>query len=199
MSTLEDVMYLYERNSRIYHDCKLKKCLESCESAWNEECYCCYKQTVFPYTIGDQTLPCSMKVRCYIRPGDECPVCLEKIYTQKTAYITGCGHAFHKSCLFNIMKTKWMSTSYAKTVRCPMCRKSLGRPDMAQRYCSNYLSSNNHRDSNGLDKLEDYWLSNDLQMPYFCSDGYDHFLGLGKNCYICDEYREKGDLLFEIA
>ena len=195
MATAEDVLYLYERNSHIYHDCKFKKCLESCETNWNNECYCYTRQTVFPSIIGDQTLPCNLKIKCYIRPGEECPICLEPIFTVKKAHLTECGHAFHKSCILNIMKTKWLSKNYMATVRCPICRCSLGRHNITHRYRSSYNSyHSNESHVNGLDKLEDYLLTHDLILPSFCSNHYDHYLGVKKDCSVCDEYRKYGDL-----
>ena len=98
MSTAEDVFYLYERNSSHYHNCNKIDRLEICEECASDGCYCHLKQDVYPFTIGDQQLPCNIKVRCYIRPGDECPVCYEEILTKSSAYITCCGHHFHKKC-----------------------------------------------------------------------------------------------------
>lgn len=41
-----------------------------------------------------------MRVKCYINPQEDCSICLEKICNKSDAYLTNCGHAFHKSCLF---------------------------------------------------------------------------------------------------
>ena len=62
MSTAEDVFYLYERNSRCYHDCSK---IEECTDSYNDECYCHLKQDVIPFTIGDQYVPCDFKIKCY--------------------------------------------------------------------------------------------------------------------------------------
>lgn len=199
MSTLEDVFYLYERNSRYYHDCNLKNCIEECDDCWsNDDCYCHLKQEVKPFTIGDQFAPCNLKVKCYIKPGQECPICYEQILTKNTAFITNCGHAFHKKCLFKCMETKWLSGGYLSTTRCPLCRCSLGHPDMEQRYRSSYFSYNFEND-NELDKLEDFWITKDYRLPTFCSNGYKHYLGINNGCHICKSYRKKGELLYEIS
>jgi len=187
MSTAEDVFYLYERNSRHYYDCRFKKDLEKCE----EECYCSLKQEVKPFTIGDQDIPCDFKTKCYIKPGDECPICYESIITKSSAFITNCGHHFHKKCLVKYLETKWLSTSYASVARCPMCRCSLGHPNFVQRYRSSYFTCF-YKNENGLDKLEDFWLSKDYQLPLFCSNSFDHYLGCDKSCYMCRCFIETG-------
>lgn len=198
MSTAEDVFYLYERNSRYYHDCKFKNSIEKCEDYSNNECYCHMKQNVIPFTIGDQYggRP-NLKIKCYIKPGDECPICYEPILTKLSAFITSCGHQYHKKCLFKYMESKWLSTSYMSVARCPMCRCSLGHPEFQQRYRYSYFSYNYEHD-NGLDQLEDFWLNKDYKVPLFCSNKYDHYLGTDKICFICKSYREKGELLYEI-
>jgi hypothetical protein len=188
MSTAEDVFYLYERNSRFYHDCD--------ESI--DDCCCHIKQDVFPFTIGDQSLPCNIKVRCYIRPGDSCPICCDPILTKSSAYLTCCGHTYHKKCLFKYMETKWLSTKYMSPIRCPICRCCLGHPELIQRYRSSYFNIN-YKNDNQIDKLEDFWISREYKLPAFCSNGYDHYLGMNKLCFCCEEYREKGDIIYEIT
>lgn len=192
MSTADDVFCLYERNSRHYHDCVLKNNIEECSSSFRGECYCYSKQEVKPFTIGDQDMPCELNIRCYIKPGDECPICYENIQTKSAAFITNCGHHYHKSCLFNYIKIKWLSSSYASVVRCPMCRCSLGHPDFMQRYRSSYFTPQ-YKNDNQLDKLEDFWLTHDYRLPEFCSNGYSHYLGCNKECYICKVYRQTGN------
>jgi Ring finger domain len=198
MSTAEDVFYLYERNSRYYHDCRLQNNIENCSDCWSNECYCTLRQTVLPFTIGDQETPCEYKVKCYIRPGDECPICFEKIINKSSAFITNCGHNFHKKCIFKFMETLWLTTQYTSTARCPMCRCSLGHPDFIQRYKNSYLNSS-YNNNNHLDKLEDFWLAIDYRLPSFCSNGYNHYLGMKNNCFCCKAYREKGEFIYEIS
>ena len=192
MSTAEDVFYLYERNSRYYYDCKIKG---STEEKCAGECYCHIEQKVKPFTIGDQDAYCELNIRCYIKPGEECPICYEPIITKQSAFITNCGHTYHKKCLFKCIESKWLSSKYTSPARCPMCRCSLGHPDFVQRYKSSYFSIN-YDDSNELDKLEDFWISIDLTLPSFCSNGYDHYLGCNKNCFICKSYRKNGNIGF---
>jgi len=191
MTTLEDIFYLYERNSRYYHDCNLKNSIEECNDCWSNDCYCHFKQEVKPFTIGDQDTPCDFKVRCYIKPGDECPICFESIMMKSSAFITNCGHHFHKKCLFKYIETKWLSSSYASTAKCPMCRCSLGHPEFIQRYRANYFSYS-YKNDNELDKLEDFWVTKDYRFPIFCSNSYDHYLGCEKSCFMCKHYIETG-------
>jgi hypothetical protein len=188
MSTLEDVFYLYERNSRFYYNCSKPKCNECNEC---NECFCHLNQEVKPFTIGDQDTPCDLKVKCYIKPGEECPICYDKIMTKSSAFITNCGHNYHKICLFKYIKCKWESSNYLSTARCPMCRSSLGHPDFIQRYRSSYFNYH-YKDDNQLDKLEDFWLSYEYKFPEFCSNKFDHYLGFDDECYNCKDYREKG-------
>lgn len=195
MSTAEDVFYLYERNSRYYYNCSQNDNINTYSDCLNNECYCHLKQDVFPFTIGDQFVPCRIKVRCYIRPGDACPICCDPILTKSSAFITDCGHHYHKKCLFKYMETKWISNKYLTSIKCPMCRCSLGHPELIQRYRSSYFSIN-YKNDNEIDKLEDFWISCEYKLPSFCSDGYDHYLGMNKNCFCCKEYREKGDIIY---
>jgi hypothetical protein len=194
MSTAEDVFYLYERNSRYYYDCSQNGNIENCNDCWSNECYCHKKQDVLPFTIGDQDMPCNIKYKCYIRPGDECPICCEEILTKSSAFITNCGHHYHKKCMVKYLETKWLSTSYISTARCPMCRCSLGHPEFIKRYRASYFSYINKND-NEIDKLEDFWISHKYKLPNFCSNGYNHYLGLEKNCFCCKIYREKGSII----
>jgi Ring finger domain len=202
MSTAEDVFYLYERNSRHYYDCKKQNnmlgCKADCKDCWDNICYCVEKQEVMPFTIGDQDVPCRLKNRCYIRPGDECPICCEGILTKINAFITSCGHHYHKKCLIKYMETKWLNTKYTSVIRCPICRCSIGHPDFVQRYHDSYFSTN-YRGENQFDKLEDFWISKDYKLPCFCSNGYNHYLGFDKECFCCERYRENGDLIYEIT
>lgn len=183
MSTAEDVFYLYEHKS-CYYDCSQNE---------KSVCYCRIEQIVQPITIGDQDIPCEYNIKCYIRPGHDCPICFEQILTKTSAFITCCGHAFHKKCIFKYMKTKWLSSSYMSVARCPMCRCSLGHPEFIQRYKSSYFNGS-YKNNNKLDKLEDFWISCDYKLPLFCSNGYDHYLGIKKICFCCEAYREKGEI-----
>jgi len=185
----EDVFYLYERTSRYYHSCAKTK--TDCQS----ECYCHLQQTVIPSAIGDPFIPCNLQRKCYIKPGEMCSICLDPIIKKSNAFITWCGHPFHKKCLFMYMQSKWSSINPMHPVKCPMCRRMLGHPIFSQRYRSSYFNVW-HKDDNELDKLEDYELCGEYATPVYCGNGYDHYLLTKSDCESCQLYREKGDSLY---
>jgi hypothetical protein len=193
MSTVEDVFYLYERNSKFYHEPSHSP--EDYKNCLNKTCYCNINKTVLPFTIGDQDTECNIKYKCYIKLGEKCPICYESIMMKSSAFLTVCGHAYHKKCLFKYLEYKWLSTSFITSVKCPMCRCSVGYPEFMRRYRSSYFSIN-HKDDNQLDKLEDFWICNEYNLPESCSNGYDHYLGFDSNCFICNNYIKKGFKLY---
>jgi hypothetical protein len=194
MTTVEDVFYLYERNSNYYYNCNMRKEINKCPFKLQENiCFCESNQVVLPFTIGDQCVSCNLNRKCYIKQGDECPICLEKIMNKIDAFITNCGHSFHKKCLNKYMNIKWLSNKWTSVVRCPICRCSLGYPIFEQRYRSSYYDFIS-RNNNELDKLEDFWLSFEYKTPHFCNNDYTHYLGTKKNCRTCKTFRENGDI-----
>jgi len=193
MATLEDVFHIYERNANYYHNCGLRNEIDNCPMKIGNDCFCATYQTVIPETIGYEDMDCNINRKCYIKPDEECPICFEKIMRKSDAFITNCGHTFHKKCLNKYIHIKWLSSKWTSVARCPMCRCSLGYPRFYIRYRSNYEDMSNGHD-NELDKLEDFWLSIDYKIPYFCCNGYNHYLGMNKDCYYCKSYRETGDI-----
>jgi len=178
-----DVFYLYERNKSHYDNCKSAKRICPDEK-YNVDCYC-HKQNVpvLPIAIGDQCVPCNFKRKVYIRPGEECSICLENILQKNTAYLTACGHSFHKLCLFKIFELK---SNHLLNFSCPICRSNLGYPDLYSRYSYIYPKVNN------LDILEDFWLAKDFKTIQMCSKGRNHSLGMNKSCRSCLKYRKTG-------
>jgi hypothetical protein len=141
-----DVFWLYERNMNYYRNCKTNgNTMNLCRTSWNNECYCHEHTSVQPIEIGDTTLPCRMNVKTYIPIGEMCPICLEGIYSKKNAYLTGCGHAFHKSCIQFVLRIR-----DHLNLLCPYCRSNLGRPEIKGRY-GNTISE--------LDCLENFWMT----------------------------------------
>jgi hypothetical protein len=172
----EDVFGRYERNASIYFNCI--KWNKDCPTLYNNVCYCCEEAAVFPVTIGCQDVKCSLKVKTYIHIGESCPICLESILTKSNAYLTSCGHAFHRNCLFKVIETKFTQNPLSN-VRCPCCRRGIGSVDLSHRY---------NFDGTALDRLEDFWLSKDLTVPEYCRNS-NHFIGMNKECDNCLEYR----------
>lgn len=159
----EDVFYLYERNKLIYSN--------------NPE-----SELVQPYLLGEIGLPCKFKTKCYIKCGEQCAICLESILNKKNAFLTGCGHAFHRNCLFKSFEIKWMLKPFS-SLRCPLCRCGLGFPELDLKYISN----------DNLDQLENFWLSKEFIMPTYCSNlKSSHYLGMNKKCCKCISYCKTG-------
>jgi hypothetical protein len=88
--------------------------------------------------------------------------------------------------MFKTIQAKWETKPFS-TIRCPMCRATLGYPEMFERYIYSFERNNS------LDRLEDFWLCKEFRMPEFCSSG-KHYLGMKNNCYRCLDYRINGDM-----
>jgi hypothetical protein len=152
----DDVFHLYERNIR--------------------------DDSILPITIGEQDIACRLNVKTYIKIGDECSVCLDPIFHKTDAYLTGCGHSFHKKCLCKVFKAKWEVKPFS-ALKCPLCRAGLGCPDLFVRY--------NYESKNQLDRLENFWITKDCLIPDLCDRG-KHYLGMKNNCQMCTQYRKTG-------
>jgi hypothetical protein len=181
MTTTDDIFWLYERNKSIYSDCIKQK--KQCINLIEDVCYCSYNDVVQPIIIGDKYVEYRYKVKSYIKIGDECPICMDPIIYKINAYITGCGHSFHRNCLFKVFETKWKNKAYS-SLKCPICRASQGFPDMLSRY-------NTNDNNNELDILENFWITKDYQMGTFCNT--KHYLGMKKDCLKCIKYRNTGE------
>ena len=184
MTTTEDVFWLYERNRFIYNDCKHSG--KSCPNQYGNECLCYLKEYVYPTTVGDPSLPCRFNVRQYIKIGEECPICIDPILYKTNAYLTGCGHAFHKKCLLKMFESKWSEKLYS-VFHCPMCRTSLGLPELDKRYNTDIAEDGSF---NSLDELENFWITKDYMMCQPCSKS--HPIGMKYNCKKCRNYRTHG-------
>lgn len=151
MTTVEDVFSINERNSLCYTKCKDKT---KCNTLWQNECYCYLEQPVIPICIGFHGAKnkCNINRKMYISHKDECSICFENISLKNNAYLTSCGHCFHKSCFFEYINAKF-NNDYYSHINCPCCRTNIGvDDDMFNRYRVN---------SNFLDQLENFWLCKD--------------------------------------
>ena len=190
MSTAEDVFYLYERNLSYYYDCKQRGEENSCISyILTKECKCSREQIVIPQSIGNRECSCSLDRKCYIKPGTECPICFDDILKKSEAYLTCCGHAFHKKCIFDAFKQKLLFRRNSN-FRCPLCRRRLGYElfDINMRYKMD-------KETNGLDDLEEFTCRSEYMIPSICFEGNDHYLGMKKECKMCNRYRKTGSLI----
>lgn len=187
-ATAEDVFSLYERNFDFYFDCNKTGKIDTCPTSWKGYCYCFYSQPLLPITIGNTGICCNIKRKCYIKPGEECPICMDPIITKSTAYLTSCGHSFHKLCIFKSMEKKW-SEKYGSNFNCPMCRTNLGMDihDINERYNFNIEQHRSH-----LDNLENFWFKKEFTIAYICRNNFDHYLGMKKGCKKCDDYVLQG-------
>ena len=188
MATAEDIFYLYERNSTHYSNCSKNGKKDVCPTYNFDECFCCFSEPVNPITIGCSSVPCSLKRKCYIKQYEECPICMEKISRKCDAYLTSCGHSFHKQCIFKTAEEKWIK-KYASQIRCPICRTSLGID-------IHNINSRYNSIPGSLDDLENFWIRKDYIIPEICDTHWNHYLGLNKNCNTCLEYRKKGKKIY---
>jgi hypothetical protein len=99
----------------------------------------------------------NLKVKHYIKIGDECPICYEQICNRKKAFLTDCGHSFHYKCIIDY---DYKNIFTKNGVYCPLCRDDMGYyDDMKDRY----------KDSNNIfDKLDDFELNMKLKFPKMC-------------------------------
>ena len=207
-ATAEDVFCLYERNKSVYDNCKLAG--KICPDAEHGmECYCFISSTpVLPITIGDQQVRCDFKRKVYIKQGEECSICLDQIYQKNNAYLTSCGHSFHKLCLFKAFETKVVDRH---TFNCPICRARLGYPEFYCRYTNTFKRFDSDFDTEfdnefnnefykkthyNFDILEDFWLGKDFTTLHICNrsngNSNKHALGMKNGCDRCLEYRLNG-------
>jgi hypothetical protein len=114
---------------------------------------------------------------------------MDTIYQKNNAYLTSCGHSFHKTCLFKAFEIKAINKH---NFTCPLCRTRLGYPEFYCRYTCVIKEPNNVLKSNFLDNLEEFWLSKDFNLIHICSNGNNHALGMKNNCEDCSDYRVNG-------
>jgi len=113
----------------------------------------------------------------YYRLGEECSICLESIYSERTGWKTNCGHIFHKQCLRNAFIND--------NEDCPLCRGFLGNIEFIDgiRYSTNESCS----EKKFLDILEEL----EYMIPISCNE-CDVDLGMNKECKTCLQYRKYG-------
>lgn len=184
--SLEDVYWLYERNSSYYHDCKKQGTMDKCPEQFDNQCFCNLQQCVVPTKIGNTCLPCNLNRKTYIKPGEECPICFEEILLKNNSYLLDCGHAFHKDCIFNAYKTIILK-KFNSSFPCPLCRRNTG--------CELELLDVKYAcpDPGSLDELENFWLKKEYIIGELCDNKFNHFLGMNKECKKCIQYRVTGE------
>ena len=196
MTTLEDIFSPYERNRMIYRkkgDGVHVSTIMICDIDGGQKISKTHIQFVPVLSISSQRvvkvphiLPKSilenLKIKHYIKIGEECPICFEPIFHKKNAFLTNCGHSFHYSCI----RKYYLSTFFLSEggILCPLCRGNAdtwGFDDLKKIYF--------HTRIYPLDKLENFWSTIDLQLAQPCSNTDDHYIGMKNNCSTCLDYR----------
>lgn len=195
MTTTEDVWFLYEKRND-YADLIIFNKNECDKTEYDfDPSYICLiyseignESPIYPEKIGNEFNKCNFKRKVYIKPGEECPICYEAINHKSNAYLTGCGHSFHKTCIFKHYEIRRQFNPNC-SLYCPMCRSCLGLEikDHLYRYRYTYI--------NHLDNLENFWLKKELMYCDICHCNKDHYIGMKKDCDTCKEYID-GKLLF---
>ena len=182
MTTLEDIFNPIERNAWIYADDDedfIVYPIQICNDPYyrisktkNE--YIKVKNSYKIIQVPKSTEE-NLKIKHYIKFGEECPICYEPIFLKNTAYLSDCGHSFHRECIH-----KWTMTTFLNG-RCPVCRQDFGDYD-----CQRYLKKK------GLDSLEEFWINSNTIRPHLCrfNDNYTHISGTNKYCIECMEFRK---------
>jgi hypothetical protein len=188
MTTTDDVFALYERNKNYYCSCDKLNVTNIKSTLCSEYCY--LTSTVKPLTIGDQEVPCKFNRKIYIKPGEECAICLDGIITKTTAFLTPCGHAFHKECISKAYETTLL-TNYRHNYACPCCRTVIGEPSVDERYHPSTFTQG--EPCVNMDAVEAYWMHKNTRMPAVCPPTYNHYIGLKNDCKRCLNYRKTGE------
>jgi hypothetical protein len=131
--------------------------------------------------------PCINK-KCYIGFGEMCSICIEPIMLKKDAWLTPCGHQFHRKCLINNHRYRQinsMTIEYSNEIPCPICRTGLVN------CCVGIDDMDKYNSKNGLDCLENFWLSIDNASYIICYN-CDKGMGMNLSCKECEYYRQTG-------
>jgi hypothetical protein len=148
---------------------------------------------IIPNNIGMNECDSTLSRKMYIRPFDKCPICYDEIIRKNDAYLTICGHGFHKKCLFKAYEIKQQVKSKSN-FKCPCCRTNLGL-DMEE-------INDKYDIWNGseMDCLENFWIKKDFIMPHICKNinngniNQTHWYGMNQNCAKCIKYCKTGNL-----
>lgn len=122
----------------------------------------------------------NLNIKQYIRKGEECPICFERLLYKKHSILTNCGHCFHTYCI-----AKYVNFNPHNMGWCPLCRQDMGSAFDKNKYINSPKL---------LDKLEDFWNNIDCLYPEHCDldNITEHYLGMQKNCFYCIRYRKTG-------
>lgn len=88
--TLDNILHPYEESKIIEN-----KMGEVIMQINRDLCWCDYHKIEKYEKNKKITIHENMKIKHYIKIGDECPICMDEIWTIRDAFLTECGHGFH--------------------------------------------------------------------------------------------------------
>ncbi len=180
----------HQRNSRNYYNtCKN---ITECPNNLSNECLCYRDMPVLPQDIAEWWVPIKLNVRAYIHIGSTCPICLTSINHKRNAWITNCGHSFHRSCLmqsYNSYMNNPNIIKYTNCMPCPMCRYEL--PTCCCGFEIEKYQQIYGEPRRELDYLENFEMLKDLLIPEECYK-CKKYLGMNNNCKECKKYQTNG-------
>ncbi len=127
-----------------------------------------------------KTIEENLKIKHYIKIGEECPICYESINNRNNAYLTNCGHSFHYNCIINY---DYSNIFEKNNIKCPVCRQYMGNHiDIKDKYKNS---------NNSFDNLEDFEMNIKKKIPKVCFNMHEfkfnkHFNRMDYfNCFYC--------------
>jgi Ring finger domain len=188
----------YERNRNYYHKHSTP---DTCPTYSDfGRCSCRYRQLLYPLIVGgcgfdwmpNNSKP-SMNRRCYIGFGEQCPICIQPILHKKTAWLTPCGHAFHRKCLLYAFRHYLeLDIAYSNVMPCPICRNELTNCCIGEDTTPRYNISFNDP-INDFDYLENFWTDMEEKVSIKCLT-CNHILG--SNASKCKKCQRERNYLF---
>ncbi len=121
-----------------------------------------------------------LKIKHYIKIGDECSICYEPLIHKNNVILTDCGHSFHTHC---IAKRDSFIDIDKDDYWCPLCRQDMGFYATTK---DRYLCIKNK-----LDELENFWENLKNLHPNKCHKN-NHYLGMNNDCKLCNIYIKTG-------
>lgn len=150
------------------------------KSATVEDVYCLNNKQF--NNIGCSIRKYSLNNKCYINPYTAiCPICLMLINKYNNAYLTECGHAYHKTCIMTALEYSCKSLLHIR-LNCSLCRKNLDVISIEE-------SVQMFDINNVLDEVDNFWLTIQYNMRDICiasTKTNRHFYACDKMCKICN-------------
>ncbi len=122
----------------------------------------------------------NLKIKHYIKIGENCPICYDEIIYKKNAFLTDCGHSFHYDCVINY---DYSNSFNRHGIHCPICRSDMGIYDD--------LKDKFRYSKNSFDQLQDFEMNIKNKLPKVCFNLHrlkynNHFFRMDfYNCFYC--------------